>query len=207
MLTESGRTAQDLAAELAGLRGVDWASVWEGPPQGGSSECRTWCERNGWEPQTADRNLVVHSNAGGRWKLEANGNWHPVESLTHWAWHVGAADAAENPEVLAHAARVWPEFLMAAEGVLGPAAWSGPWDAQDFPEPPVTGFWPGRDYRLKTRTPYRMAFWQPTGGHPGQPWIVLVQSVSFAAWSSDTPGGSRLRLSVDAPEGAGRQQP
>ncbi|RZU21687.1 hypothetical protein [Streptomyces sp. BK239] len=35
MLTETtGRTAQDLAAELAALREADWASVWPGPPRG-----------------------------------------------------------------------------------------------------------------------------------------------------------------------------
>ncbi|WP_327254237.1 hypothetical protein [Streptomyces sp. NBC_01244] len=48
MLTEtSGRGAQDLAAELEGLRDVDWASVWAGTPQGGSPEFREWCERYG----------------------------------------------------------------------------------------------------------------------------------------------------------------
>ncbi|MFF9013663.1 hypothetical protein ACF09C_11955 [Streptomyces sp. NPDC014870] len=33
---------------------------------------------------------------------------------------------------------------------------------------------------------------------------VLVQSVSFAAWTADTPGGSRIRLTVNAPEGSRR---
>ncbi|MGW7343641.1 hypothetical protein [Streptomyces sp. NPDC054854] len=120
MLTEtSGRNAEDLAAELEGLRGVDWASVWQGPPQGGSSECRAWCGRYGWEPQTADRNLVLHSRAGGEWTLESNGNRHPVESLTHWAWHAETTEAVENARVLAQVDEVWPEFLKAAEGVLG----------------------------------------------------------------------------------------
>ncbi|MGW0364347.1 hypothetical protein [Streptomyces sp. NPDC002990] len=201
MLTETtGRTAQDLAAELAGLRAVDWASVWAGPPQGGSPEFRKWCERYGWEPQTVERNLVVHTRAGGEWTFEANGNWHPVESLTHWAWHLETHEAAENAGLLAHAAEVWPQFLKAAQDVLGSAVWNGPWDAPDFPEPPVKGFWPGQAYRLKTRTPYRMAVWQPTAQHPDQPCIVLVQSVSFAAWTADTPGSSRIRLSVNAPE-------
>ncbi|MFF5934590.1 hypothetical protein [Streptomyces sp. NPDC012508] len=37
MPTETtGRTPQDLAAELASMRAVDdWPSVWSGPPQGG----------------------------------------------------------------------------------------------------------------------------------------------------------------------------
>ncbi|MET8297873.1 hypothetical protein ABZW02_28015 [Streptomyces sp. NPDC005180] len=99
----SGRMAPDLAAELAGLRGVDWASVWAGPPQGGSAECRTWCERYGWEPQTADRNLVVLSRSGGRWTFEAGGNWHPVRRLTHWAWHLKAVPEDQKE---AHAAIV-----------------------------------------------------------------------------------------------------
>ncbi|MGW7313856.1 hypothetical protein [Streptomyces sp. NPDC054865] len=207
MLTEtSGRNAEDLAAELEGLRGVDWASVWQGPPQDGSSECRAWCGRYGWEPQTADRNLVLHSRAGGEWTLESNGNRHPVESLTHWAWHAETTEAVENARVLAQVDEVWPEFLKAAEGVLGPAAWSGPWDAHDFPEPPVRGFWPGRDHGLKTRTPYRMAFWTPTGQQPGDPCLVLAQSVSFATWTTDTPGSSRIRLGVNAPEGSRRHR-
>ncbi|MFI5544896.1 hypothetical protein ACIA6E_14125 [Streptomyces sp. NPDC051815] len=205
MLREtSGRTAQDLAAELAGLHGIDWASVWAGPPQGGSPEFRKWCERYAWEPQNVERNLVVHSRSGGRWTFESNGNWTPVFRLTHWAWRLGADEPSENPALLAGAADEWPTFLRAAESVLGPAAWNGPWDAPDFPEPPEKGLWESRDYRLETRTPYRMAFWEPTGEHPGQAVIVLVQSVSFAAWTADTPGGSRIRLTVHAPEGSRR---
>ncbi|MFJ3841400.1 hypothetical protein ACIPY6_38645 [Streptomyces sp. NPDC090054] len=207
MLSEtSGRNAQDLAAELEGLRGVDWASIWQGPPQGGSSECRGWCERYGWEPQTADRNLVVSSKAGGRWTFEANGNWDPVFRLTHWAWRLSADEASENPGLLTRAADEWPEFLKAAENVLGPAAWNGPWDAPDFPEPPEAAFWEDREYRLETRTPYRMAYWKPVGEHPGQAVIVLVQSVSFAAWTSAMPGSSLLRLTVHATEGSRRSR-
>lgn len=205
MLTEtSGRSAQDLAAELEGLRGVDWASVWAGPPQGGSSECREWCARYGWEPQTADRNLVVSTPGGGKWTLESNSNWHPVYRLTHWAWRTKVDEASENPGLLTHASKEWPAFLKAAEDVLGPAAWSGPWDAQDFPEPPEPDFWPDGEYRVKTRTPYRMAYWNPTGENPGQAVIVLRQSVSFAAWTADTPGSAQIRLSVHAPEGSRR---
>ncbi|MFD8145113.1 hypothetical protein [Streptomyces sp. NPDC059708] len=205
MLTEtSGRTARDLAAELEGLRGVDWASVWAGPPQGGSPACRTWCERYGWEPLTADRNLAVRSGAGGRWTFEAGGNWHPVRRLTHWAWHLNADEASENPGLLVRAADEWPEFVKAAESVLGPAVWNGAWDAPDFPEPPERGFWEDGEYRLETRTPYRMAYWKPVGEHPGQALIVLAQSVSFSAWATDTPGGSRIQLTANAPEGSRR---
>ncbi|MFD6877206.1 MULTISPECIES: hypothetical protein [unclassified Streptomyces] len=207
MLTEtSGRNAQDLAAELEGLRGVDWASVWQGPPQGGSSECRGWCERYGWEPQTADRNLVVESRAGGEWTLEAGGNWHPVRRLTHWAWRLSADDASENPELLARAAEQWPEFVAAAESALGSAAWNGPWDASDFPEPAEPAFWEDREYRLETRNPYRMACWKPVGEHPGQALIVLQQSVSFETWTSNTAGTANLQLTVHAPEGSRRHR-
>ncbi|MFF3016558.1 hypothetical protein [Streptomyces sp. NPDC057939] len=206
MLTEtSGRNAQDLAAELEGLRGVDWASVWEGPPQGGSSECRAWCERYGWEPQTADRKLVVVSRVEGRWSLESNELWAPVDSLSHWAWRVEAADAVENPALLAHAAEQWPEFLRSAESVLGQPAWSGPWDAADFPEPPERGFWPDRDYRIQTRTPYRMAYWT-VGAHPGQAVVIQEQAVSFMTWTDDGPGTSNLQLTVTAPEGSRRRR-
>uniref|UniRef100_A0AAU2JR52 DUF317 domain-containing protein n=1 Tax=Streptomyces sp. NBC_00049 TaxID=2903617 RepID=A0AAU2JR52_9ACTN len=205
MLTEtSGRTAQDLAAELEGLRGVDWASVWAGPPQGGSVQCREWCERYGWEAQTVERNLVVHSRAGGRWTFASNGNWNPVYRVTHWARHLKVDDASENPGLLTHAADEWPAFVKAAESVLGPAAWNGSWDAPDFPEPPEPAFWEDHDYRHETRTPYRMAYWKPIGEHPGQALIVLTQSVSFGAWTTTTPGGARIKLTVHAPEGSRR---
>ncbi|MFI8359779.1 hypothetical protein ACIGD1_06390 [Streptomyces sp. NPDC085612] len=207
MLREtSGRTAQDLAAELAGLHGIDWASVWAGPPQGGSPEFRKWCERYAWEPQNVERNLVVHSRSGGRWTFESNGNWTPVFRLTHWAWRLVAEDASENPALHDAAASAWPEFLAAAESVLGPAQWSGAWDAEDFPEPPERAFWADRDFRLETRDPHRMAFWPPRGEHPGQAFFVLDQAVSFRSWGTQEPGSSVIVLKVYAPEGSKRRR-
>ncbi|MFD3805911.1 hypothetical protein ACFWTC_20380 [Streptomyces sp. NPDC058619] len=205
MLTEtSGRTAQDLAAELDGLRGVDWASVWAGPPQGGSPEFRAWCERYGWEPQTVERNLVAHSRTGGELTFEANGAWHPVYRLTYWASRLAAAEPSDNAAVLAGAAQTWAQFLEAAESVLGPALWTGAYDAEDFPEPPERAFWGNRDYRLETRDPYQMAFWAPQGEHPGQAFIVLDQAISFQTWTADAPGASVIVLKVHAPEGSKR---
>ncbi|MEV7519481.1 hypothetical protein [Streptomyces sp. NPDC091371] len=207
MLTETtGRTPQDLAAELEGLRGVDWASVWEGPPQGGSSAFYKWCDRYGWEPQPGDRNLVVRTRSGGRLTFESSDLWHPVNRLTYRASRLAATDPSDNAAVVDGAAQAWQQFLEAAEGVLGPAQWTGAWDAEDFPEPPERAFWGNRDFRLETRDPYRMAFWAPLGEHPGQALLVLDQAISFQAWSSDAPGASVIVLKVHAPEGSRRRR-
>ncbi|WP_411084034.1 hypothetical protein [Streptomyces sp. cmx-18-6] len=206
MLKETtGRTAQDLAAELEGLRGVDWASVWAGPPQGGSPEFDAWCGRYGWEPKTVEGNLIVRTRSGGKMTLWSGGIWNPVRGLTHYAWEVMADAPAENPDVLSAGNTAWPEILQAAVSVLGAPVWSGAWDAEDFPEPPESRFWRGKESRLQTRNPYRLAFWEPVGEHPGQVFFTLEQSVAFPTWTVDTPGGSTIALDVYAPEGSRRR--
>ncbi|WP_137993562.1 hypothetical protein [Streptomyces vilmorinianum] len=203
MLTETtGRTPQDLAAELANMRAVDdWPSVWSGPPQGGSGEFDEWCGRYGWEPQTFDRQLEVLTPSGGHWTFydRLGGEWSPVESLTHYAWQVRADSPAENSAVLATAAEIWPTHLEAAASVLGAPTWSGSWDAADFPEPPHPSYWQGREARMRSRRPYEFAYWAPGGDVPGQPYIVLSQSVTFPTWTSTMAGGSAIALDVYAP--------
>ncbi|MFJ4778315.1 hypothetical protein [Streptomyces sp. NPDC088762] len=202
MLTETtGRTAQDLTAELEGWQGVDWVSVWEGPPQGGSPEFRKWCERYGWQPETFDRQLNVTTRSGGSWTFfdVLGGQWSPVESLSHYPWQVKAGTAAENGEVLSVAAETWPVYLKAAEEVLGAPTWTGSWDAADFPEPPVPSYWPDRAFRLESRRPYRFAHWKPVGDAPAQPWVVLSQSVAFPTWTDQVPGASAISLQLHAP--------
>ncbi|MGW7361919.1 hypothetical protein ACWGI8_00465 [Streptomyces sp. NPDC054841] len=203
---KTGRTAQDLAAELTGLQGVDWASVWAGPPQGGSPEFRDWCGRYGWEPRTVERNLEVRTRTGGEMTFWSNGAWTPVDGLTHYASRLRASAATENSDVVSRADAAWPEYLRAAEGAMGPAVWSGVWDAPDFPEPPEPRFWRGRESRLQTRSPYRLAFWKPVGDPPGQAFFVLVQSVSFPTWTTDMPGSATIALDVFAPEGSRRRR-
>ncbi|GAA0280409.1 hypothetical protein GCM10010302_17730 [Streptomyces polychromogenes] len=211
MLTETtGRTPQGLAAELAGLKAVDdWPSVWSGPPQGGSGAFNEWCGRYGWQPQTFDRQLLVETRSGGRWTFydRIGGEWSPLVSLTHYPWQVKAGSAAENNEVLTTAAAVWPAHLEAAVGVLGAPTWTGPWDAPDFPEPPHPSYWHSREARMRSRRPYRFAYWAPGGDVPGTPFIVLSQSVAFPTWTTDMAGASAIVLDVYAPEefqGSGR---
>ncbi|MCX4690939.1 hypothetical protein [Streptomyces sp. NBC_01408] len=202
MLTETtGRTAQDLTAELESWQGVDWVSVWDGPPQGGSPEFREWCERYGWVPETFDRQLNVTTRSGGSWTFfdVLGGQWSPVQSLTHCPWELLADTAAENGEVLSAAGETWPVYLKAAEAVLGAPTWSGSWDAEDFPEPPVSSYWPDREGRLESREPYRFAYWKPTGGVPGAPYVVLSQSVASYTWTADLAGGSSISVDVYAP--------
>ncbi|MFD3805913.1 hypothetical protein ACFWSF_11315 [Streptomyces sp. NPDC058611] len=200
MLTETtGRTAQDLSAELEGLQAVDWASVWPGPPQGGSPEFRAWCERYGWEPQTFDRQLVVRTPTGGRLTFQSGGYWNPVESVSHYGWQVKAGAADENAAVLALAAETWPEYAAAAAGVLGAPAWAGSWDAEDFPEPPAPSYWPDREFRLTSRRPYRFAYWRGAGGGAAAPYVLLGQSIAFPTWAADMPGASAISLEVHPP--------
>ncbi|MFE9257589.1 hypothetical protein [Streptomyces sp. NPDC006879] len=203
MLTETtGRTAEDLAAELRGLQQVDdWPSVWSGPPQGGSSEFVQWCERYGWQPRTSDRQLLLRTATGGSWTFysKTEGEWSPLASLTHYPWQVRAEAAEENGEVLTAAAGAWPVFLAAAVGVLGAPTWSGSWDDPEFPEPPHPSYWPDREFRMRSRRPYEFAYWAPDGTTSGQPFLVLSQSVGFSTWTTSAPGGSAIALDVSAP--------
>ncbi|MGW0946085.1 hypothetical protein ACWD4O_26600 [Streptomyces sp. NPDC002623] len=195
MLTETtGRTAQDLAAELTVLRGVDWASVWPGPPWGPESVLREWCGRYGWEPLTFDRQLAVRGPSGGKLTFYSDGQWAPVSGVGYDAWHVKADEAGANSAVLAAADQHWPVCLDAAAGVLGAPVWTGAWDAEDFPEPPAPTFWEARESRLRRRSPYRLAHWTTPG--EGGAAFVLEQSVSFPTWTQDRPGGSMISLSV-----------
>ncbi|RPF41331.1 hypothetical protein EDD96_5128 [Streptomyces sp. Ag109_G2-6] len=206
MLRETtGRTPQDLAAELAGLKAVDdWPSVWSGPPQSGTWEFKTWCGRYNWEPLTFDRQLRVRTGSGGKWTFydRAGGQWSPVRTLVHYAWQLMAEDAAENSAVFDTMAATWPEFLGAATSVLGAPTWTGPWDAVDFPEPPNPRYWADRDERMLNREPYRFAYWAPEAGVPGQPFIVLSQTVAFQTWTSQMEGGAAVSLDVYAPDEA-----
>ncbi|MFG2667340.1 hypothetical protein ACGFY6_24250 [Streptomyces sp. NPDC048387] len=203
MLTETtGRTPGDLTAELTDLAAIDdWPSVWAGPPQGGTPEFYAWCARYGWEPQTTERILQLRTRAGGEWTFfEAKGAfWNPIGALNHYAWQVLAGSGEENGAVHTAAAEMWPAYLKAAEAVLGAPTWSGDWDAADFPEPPRPDFWEGREDRMETRSPYRLAYWAPDGRVPGQPFVVLQQSLSFQAWTAAEPGASAISLDVFAP--------
>ncbi|KUN10526.1 hypothetical protein AQI95_02110 [Streptomyces yokosukanensis] len=120
MLTETtGRDPQDLAAELAVLREVDWASVWAGPPQS-ANELREWCGRYGWEPLTFDRQLRVRTTTGGELSFGNTTTYgSPLVSAGLTAcWRVTASGPQDNGAVLAAAAR----GPTAGHGVLNPAA-------------------------------------------------------------------------------------
>ncbi|MEU6309818.1 hypothetical protein [Streptomyces sp. NPDC047014] len=188
-------------AELANMRAVDdWPSVWSGPPEGGSWEFREWCSRYGWEPLTFDRQLRVRTPGGGKWTFyDRAALWGPLIALRHYAWQMRADSAAENSAVFGAVEETWPAFLDAAVGVLGAPTWTGAWDAPDFPEPPQHWYWNGRDERALNREPYRFAYWAPDPGIPGQPFIVLQQTVTFFTWASERPGGSAVSLGVFPP--------
>ncbi|MEU4931449.1 hypothetical protein AB0G54_33910 [Streptomyces yokosukanensis] len=208
MLTEkTGRTPQDLATELAALVGLDWPWVWAGPPQGGSPAFGEWCARYGWQPQNVEGNLAVRTGTGGRLRFGSGGNWNPVTDVDTVVWDLAAATAADNEQVISAAADAWPRYLDAAAGVLGAPRWTGAWDDPDFPEPPHESYWPSRDFRLRTRRPYRFAYWQPAADGPERPYVVLDQSVSFPTWGEAAPGGSMIWLTAFRPVGDGSGRP
>ncbi|WP_240110884.1 hypothetical protein [Streptomyces sp. MUM 203J] len=202
MTETTGRTPRDLAVEVEGLLRVDWASVWPGLPEPGTPEFRRLCERYGWEPETPFHergSMDVHTRTGAKLAISMESSWGQVRSLDHYAWHVKAGDASENGAVLARAAETWPVYLKAVEEVLGAPTWTGPWNAEDFPEPLHPAYWPDKAFRLESRRPYEFAYWQPSREVPGRPYITLSQSVSFPTWTATAPGGSRLYLELWAP--------
>ncbi|MGW6565429.1 hypothetical protein [Streptomyces sp. NPDC054975] len=203
MLTETtGRTPQDLVAELKDELAVDWLQAWQGLPQPGGAELQRLCEGYGWKtsPPIDERvSMTVQTRTGASLTIDMGSDWGHVRKVSHYAWHVRAGDPSENGDVIARAAEDWPEYLRAVESVLGAPTWTGPWDAADFPEPPHPSYWPDQAFRLESRRPYRFAHWAPVGDSQGRPHIVLSQSVSFPTWTTTAPGGSRLRLDLWAP--------
>jgi hypothetical protein len=204
MLTEkTGRTPQDLAAELAGLRGIDWPWVWAGPPQGGSPQFREWCARYGWEPRNAEGNLDVRTSTGGELTFGAGGAWNPVDRVDYLAWDLGATTAAANPQVLTTATEAWSAYLGAAESVLGTPTWAGQWDSPEFPDAPHESAWGGQEFRLRTRSPYQVAYWASATGRPGEVAFVLEQTVTFPTWTDNLAGGSAIGFVAYRPREAG----
>ncbi|MFE5631551.1 hypothetical protein [Streptomyces sp. NPDC056543] len=201
MLTETtGRTPQDLVAELKDELAVDWPSAWQGLPQLGGPEFRKLFDAHGWEyevPVHERESLAVRTRTGAHLTIGLGPLWG-IENVSHDAWHVKGDEPSENGAVLARAVEDWPVYLKAVESVLGAPAWTGPWDAADFPEPPHPSYWPDRSFRLESRRPYRLAHWVPAGDAQGRPHIVLTQSASFPTWTTTAPGGSLIRLELHA---------
>ncbi|MEU6945809.1 hypothetical protein ABZ957_11360 [Streptomyces sp. NPDC046316] len=202
MLTETtGRTPQDLVAELKDELAVDWLQAWRGLPQLGGREFGDLFASYGWEydiPVHERESMVVRTRTGAHLTI-GMGALFGIRSVGHYASHLKAGDPSENGAVLTRAAEDWPTYLNAVQSVLGAPTWTGPWDAPDFPEPPHRSYWPGRRFRLESRRPYQFAHWAPAGDARGRPHVVLSQSVSFPTWTTTAPGGSRLHLELWAP--------
>ncbi|MEU2582813.1 hypothetical protein ABZ612_07590 [Streptomyces avermitilis] len=169
------RTPEQLAEELKGLEHVDWPAVWAGPPSPGQA-LDDWCALFGWQPTSAERVLSVRSSTGQSIELSPvrSGGWAPVKQLGWTSWNLWADDPSENDEVLARAAEVWAAYEEAARTVLGEPAFSGAWDAPEFPEPPHERHWlMPRDLRLEDMDPYRLAMW-PENGPEGRITVLTV---------------------------------
>ncbi|MEU6313471.1 hypothetical protein [Streptomyces sp. NPDC047014] len=154
------RTPQELVAELRGLVGVEWETVWAGPPLPGQG-LDMWCAQFGWTPTQFEYVLNVRTDTGGEHVLNARGgSWRPVQSLSHWVWGASAETPEGNPEVLAEADRVWPVYRDAVSSVLGGPAWEGAWDSSFFPGALGEYAIPKVSDRIEEKDPYRMAYWE-----------------------------------------------
>ncbi|MFJ3636255.1 hypothetical protein [Streptomyces sp. NPDC090112] len=158
------RTPHELATELRGLAGVDWETVWSGPPYPGRGLDR-WCEQFGWTPTQCEYVLNVRTATGGELVLNATGgSWAPVQSVSHWVWGARAAGGPQgNPRVLAAAEEVWPLYRDAVTSVLGEPAWDGAWDSADFPDELGRFAVPKPETRRVQKRPYRIAYWELDG--------------------------------------------
>ncbi|MFE0600786.1 hypothetical protein ACFW3C_05330 [Streptomyces sp. NPDC058871] len=155
------RTPQELATELRGLAGVDWETVWNGPPLPGKG-LDMWCAQFGWTPTQFEYVLNVRTDTGGELVLNARGgSWRPVHSVSHWVWGESSKTPEGSPWVLAEADRVWPRYRDAVSSVLGRPAWEGAWDSDFFPHELGEYAIPKATDRIEEKDPYHMAYWEP----------------------------------------------
>ncbi|MFJ1808700.1 MULTISPECIES: hypothetical protein [unclassified Streptomyces] len=186
------RTPQELVTELRGLTDVDWPTIWSGPPYPGQG-LEMWCAQFGWTPTSFERVLQVRSDTGGDFTLNApGGSWAPVAGVSHRVWGAGAETAADNPAVLAQAARAWPLYLTAACSVLGEPTWEGSWDSEDFPDVIGAQELADREIRFEEQNPYRLAYWLPTSGTG--PLVVLQVALAVGTAQQDWDGAANLSV-------------
>ncbi|WKV72683.1 hypothetical protein AW27_014805 [Streptomyces sp. PCS3-D2] len=158
------RTPQELATELRGLAGVDWETVWNGPPLPGKG-LDMWCAQFGWTPTQFEYVLNVRTDTGGELVLNATGgSWAPVRSVSHGVWGAVSVNGPEhNAEVLAEADRAWPLYRDAVSSVLSEPAWEGAWDSDSFPQELGEYAIPQQRDRIEDKDPYHMAYWALAG--------------------------------------------
>ncbi|MFG2644532.1 hypothetical protein ACGFYP_26595 [Streptomyces sp. NPDC048370] len=201
MPTDTGRTPQDLVAELKDELAVDWPGLWQGLPQLGGPEFHRLFEGYGWEydvPVHERGSVPVRTRTGAHLTIEMDTLFR-VRRVVHDAWRTRAGDPTENDAVLTRATQDWPLHVKAVESVLGTPTWSGSWNAPDFPEPPDRSYWADGSYRLEHRSPHALAHWKPAEDEVGRPWVVLHQSIHPATRTTTRPGGSALTLNLWAP--------
>ncbi|MFD7233051.1 hypothetical protein [Streptomyces sp. NPDC059881] len=191
-LERVSRTPQQLIEELRGLADVDWATVWNGPPYPGQG-LDMWCAQFNWVPTSFERVLSVRTDSEGELVLSpSGGSWAPVLTVTQEQWGAWAETGLDNPLVIEHATRIWPQYLTAACSVLGEPVWEGSWDSEDFPEKLGGYRIPPRDERFEDKDPYRLAYWMPT--EPGKPLVVLALGLGLGLVDTEDASGSTLRL-------------
>ncbi|MCS0635023.1 hypothetical protein NX801_04990 [Streptomyces sp. LP05-1] len=187
------RTPQELITELRGLTHVHWETVWNGPPYPGKG-LDMWCAQFGWTPTQFERVLNVRTDTGGELTLSSLGRWAPVRSLDHWVWGAAAETAADNPLVLAEAARAWPLYVTAASSVLGEPAWEGAWDSVNFPSVLPRNAVPREEDRVQEKDPYRIAYWEPAS--EGSHLVSLSVKPSLGTADGSDSGAANMALRV-----------
>ncbi|MFF9911908.1 hypothetical protein [Streptomyces sp. NPDC013457] len=105
----TGRTPQDLAAELRDALAVERLPAWQGLPQLGGPEFRRLFDTYGWEyevPVHERESLTVRTRTGVHLTIGL-GTLRGVQSVSHYAWHVKAGDPSQKSAVLTRAAEAW----------------------------------------------------------------------------------------------------
>ncbi|WKV72678.1 hypothetical protein AW27_014780 [Streptomyces sp. PCS3-D2] len=189
-----GRTPQELATELRGLAGVDWETVWNGPPLPGKG-LDMWCAQFGWTPTQFEYVLNVRTDTGGDWVLEAlGGSWAPVQEVSHWVWGGAATTPEGNPQLLDEAERVWPLYRDAASSVLGEPAWDGAWDSDSFPDELGKYAVPNPEVRRREKRPYRIAYWELAASAGVLASLTVTPALGTADGSDAGAVNMRLRI-------------
>ncbi|MFE1102020.1 hypothetical protein ACFW4K_16010 [Nocardiopsis alba] len=198
MLPETKISVDSLRCELEDLIGVDWGSVWAGPPQGGSEEFRDWCDRYGWRSLTVEGDPEIVTRHGNNLEFRTRGFWSPVVSVDASLWRVHTASPEEKGQVIPVGVRPWEEYLGMISDVLGEPTDVGSLEDGSFPVPPNEKWWRVPEYPPKGGN-YRVAYWGSFGGRPQGPITVLTQSVSMYTWQAEGGGGSGIFLSLKSP--------
>jgi hypothetical protein len=193
------RTPEEFAGDLAELAAIDWRRVWEGES---AASPDAWVVDKGWRLAhlDGDLNLAVTTGSGSTLDLFRDHDAGGIAEASQVPWQQRASGAAENAGVVTAALRVWPDYLAAAQEVLGRPL-STAEDGVSDGDLPALPYWPAEPaVRRAERDPLRAAVWSRPGiGAVFTLWLSLAMGTTEATW----PGAASVRLVVGPVEADG----